>query len=534
MNAARGGTGDPAPSQPDSAQSDPATPQPDSARADTNLELAQREGPAAALERALILATCTLVTVLYVMTVTIANVSLPAIQGTRSATPDQIAWVVTSNLVATAVATPLAGWLVVRMGRRWLMNACVLAFGLASLGCGLSGSLEELVLWRTVQGAVGAPLVPASQAIVLDAYRRERHGAVLAIYGMGSVLGPIIGPTLGGWLAETYNWRWLFYMIVPFAIVSLLGTLAVIRDREIAQRKALDWTGFLSLSVALAAAQLMLDRGELADWFDAPEIIGWAAVALVALYAFVVHSLSTPQPFLDLRLFADRNFVVGLVLVFVFGMLNFTPMTLLPPLMQNVGSYPDSVVGLVIGSRGVGTLAAFSFMIVGSRIEPRLMIVTGFLLQAWAGWELAHLDTQPTVAAVFGPMVMQGFGVGLLWVPITMVTFNTLDSRLVPDGSAVYHMVRNFGSAVHISLTVTVSLRMARTAYGELAERVTPFNASVLPPAWSTDHPAGLASLARELHRQSMMIGYLDAFVFFVATSLVVLPLVAAIRLRKA
>jgi DHA2 family multidrug resistance protein len=351
---------------------------------------------------------------------------------------------------------------------------------------------------------------------------------------MGSVLGPIIGPTLGGWIAETYNWRWLFHIVVPFAVVSLLGTLAVIHDREIAQRKALDWTGFLSLALALAAAQLMLDRGELADWFDSPEIIGWAAVALIALYAFVVHSLCTNRPLLDLRLFADRNFVVGLVLVFVFGMLNFTPMTLLPPLMQNVGSYPDSVVGLVIGSRGVGTLAAFSFMIVGSRIEPRLMIVAGFLLQAWAGWELAHLNTQPTVAAVLWPMVMQGFGVGLLWVPITMVTFTTLDPQLVPDGSAVYHMVRNFGSAVHISLTVTVSLRMARTAYGELAERVTPFNAPALPPEWSIDQPSGLASLARELHRQSMMIGYLDAFVFFVATSLVVLPLMAAIRLRKA
>jgi len=489
--------------------------------------------PAGALERALILATCTLVTLLYAMTVTIANVSLPAIQGTLSATPDQIAWVVTSNLVATAVATPLAAWLVVRMGRRRLMNACVLAFGLASLGCGLSGSLEELVLWRTVQGAVGAPLIPASQAIVLDSYPRERHGAVLAIYGMGSVLGPIIGPTLGGWLAESYNWRWLFYMIVPFAVVSLAGTLAVIRDREVAEGKPFDWIGFLSLSVALAASQLMLDRGEIADWFESPEIIAWAAIALIGLYAFVVRSLSTRHPFLDLQLFRDRNFVIGLVLVFVFGMLNFTPMTMLPPLMQNVGSYPDSVVGLVIGSRGLGTLGAFAFMIVGSRIAPRPMIVAGFVLQAWAGWQLAQLDVQPTVEAVFGPMLLQGFGVGLLWVPITMVTFNTLDPRHLPDASAVYHMVRNFGSAVHISLTVTLTLRMARTAYGELTERVTPFHAQVLPGPWSTEHLAGIASLARELHRQSMMIAYLDGFVFFTATALVVLPLVGLIRLRN-
>ena len=235
--------------------------------------LSEAQGAGAALERALVLATCTAVTFLYAMTVTIANVSLPQMQGALSATPDQIAWVVTSNIVATAVMTPLAGWLTSRFGRRRLCNACVLGFGGASLACGLADSLAELVLFRALQGAIGAPLVPLSQAIVLDTYPRHRHGAVIAIYGMGSVLGPIVGPVAGGWLAEAYNWRWVFYMIVPFALLALLGTLAFIHDREAGSRTRLDWLGFLLLSTALASAQLMLDRGERADWFDSAEIV---------------------------------------------------------------------------------------------------------------------------------------------------------------------------------------------------------------------------------------------------------------------
>ncbi|MDH3321064.1 MAG: MFS transporter, partial [Betaproteobacteria bacterium] len=251
--------------------------------------LSQAQGPGAALERAMVLATCTAVTFLYAMTVTIANVSLPQMQGALSAAPDQIAWVVTSNIVATAIMTPLAGWLVARFGQRTLCNACVIGFAAASLGCGMADSLTELVLFRVLQGAFGAPLVPVSQAIVLDTYDRRQHGAVIAIFGMGSVLGPIVGPVAGGWLAETYNWRWVFYMIVPFALLALLGTLAFIRDREAPRKARLDWLGFLLLSTSLAAAQLMLDRGERADWFDSAEIVAWAAIAALALYAFIVH-----------------------------------------------------------------------------------------------------------------------------------------------------------------------------------------------------------------------------------------------------
>ena len=376
---------------------------------------------------------------------------------------------VTSNLVATAVATPLAGWLMSRFGRRNLCVFGVAAFGLASLACGLADSLAELVLFRILQGAIGAPLVPVSQAIILDTYPKHRLGAVIAIFGMGSVLGPVVGPMAGGWLAEAYDWRWVFYMITPFALLTFIGTVAFIRDREAASKLPLDWLGFLLLSVTLAGVQLTLDRGERADWFDSAEIVAWAAIAGLALYAFVVHSATVEHSFLDKRLLADRNFVIGIALIFFFGMLNFSPMTLLPPMLQGISGYPDSVIGFVLGARGLGTMVAFFLMIFASRFDPRAMIVLGFLLQAYAGWLLAQLDVNPSSADVFWPMALQGFGVGVLWVPITMVSFATLDPARVAEGSAIYHMVRNIGSSIHISLSITLSVRMARSSYAELA-----------------------------------------------------------------
>ena len=501
------------------------------------IPLSEQEGAGAALERALILATCTAVTFLYAMTVTIANVSLPQMQGALSVTPDQIAWVVTSNIVATAVMTPLAGWLTSRFGRRLLCNACVLGFGVASLGCGMADSLEELVLFRILQGAIGAPLVPLSQAIVLDTYAKRQHGVVIALFGMGSVLGPIVGPMAGGWLAEAYNWRWVFYMIVPFALLTLIGSLAFIHDREAARKVRLDWLGFLLLSTTLASAQIMLDRGERADWFDSAEIVTWAALAGLALYTFIMHSATAARPFLDPRLLADRNFSVGIVLIFVFGMLNFSPMTMLPPMLQGVSGYPDSVIGFVLGARGLGTLVGFFLMIFASRLDPRGMIVLGFLLQAFAGWQLAHLDVNPSTADVFWPMALQGFGVGVLWVPITMVSFSTLAPAYLTEASAVFHMVRNIGSSIHISLSITVAVHMARTSYAEIAERVTPYSQSLTMPwvsgAWNPQDARGLATLSREMARQAAMIGYVDAFVFFIATSLVVLPLVLLIKIKR-
>jgi MFS transporter, DHA2 family, multidrug resistance protein len=490
-----------------------------------------------AQHRAWVLATCTAVTFLYSMSLTAANVSLPQIQGALSATQDQIVWVVTANLVATAVMTPLSGWLAARFGWRRLCAGCVAGFALASAACGMAGSVEALVGWRALQGACGAPLVPVSQAIVLESYPRERHGAVIAIFGMGSVIGPVIGPVLGGALAEAYDWRWVFYMMVPFALLALAGCWLFIRDRQAPQPVRLDWTGFLMLSAALAGLQLMLDRGERAGWFSSAEIVAWGAVAALGLYLFVAHSLTHPRPFLDPHMLRERNFALGLVLIFVFGMLNFTPMTLLPALLQGVAGYPDSVIGFVLGARGLGTMAGFALMVYASRFDPRWMIGVGFLLQALAGWQLSQLDPGFGVHDVFWPMALQGLGVGLLWVPITMVTFCAIEGERLAEGTAVYHMLRNIGSSVHISLSTVLVVHMTQASHAELSPNVSRYNEALSLP-WVRGNldladPQSLAAIEAEIARQSSMIGHLDSFWAFAATALVVLPLILLVRWKR-
>jgi DHA2 family multidrug resistance protein len=484
-----------------------------------------------------VLATCTALTFLYSMSLTASNVSLPQIQGALSASHDQIAWVVTANLVATAVMTPLAGWLAARFGWRRLCIGCVAGFAAASAGCGLAGSLETLVAWRALQGAFGAPLVPLSQAIVLDGEPPERHGTIIAVFGMGSILGPVVGPVLGGALAEAYDWRAVFYMMVPFGLIALAGCFLFIRDRRAPRPVRLDWTGFLMLSVALASLQLMLDRGERAEWFSSPEIIAWAALAVLGLYLFVAHTLTHPRPFLDPRLLRERNFTLGLVLIFVFGMLNFTPMTLLPPLLQGVAGYPDSIIGLVLGARGLGTLAGFTIMVYASRFDPRWMIGIGFLMQALAGWQLSLLDANLGVYDVFWPMAVQGLGVGLLWVPITMVTFASMDGERLGEGTAVYHMLRSIGSSVHISLSTALVVHMTQASHAQLTPNVSRYNEALTLP-WvrgpvDLADPQSLAALEAEIARQSAMIGYLDSFWAFSATALVVLPLILLVRWKR-
>jgi DHA2 family multidrug resistance protein len=498
--------------------------------------LAAGTGTPAMLRRAAVLGTCTGVTLLYAMTVTIANVSLPQMQGSLSATQDQIAWVVTLNIVATAVATPLSAWLVGRLGRRHLMMYCVLGFAVSSLACGMATSLEALVLFRVCQGACGAPLVPVSQAIVQDAYPRSRHGVVLAIFGMGAVLGPILGPVLGGALSELYNWRWVFFMVLPFTAAALLGVLLFLRDSSRHGTVRLDWTGFLTLALSVSCVQLLLDRGERADWFDSMEIVTYTALAIGGLYLFVVHTLTARAPFLTPGLFRDRNFTIGLIIVFVFGMLNFTPMTLVPPLLQNIGGYPDSVIGFILGARGSGTLLAFISMLYLSRFDPRKLITFGFALQAGAGWMMAQLDVNLSTWDVFWPMFLQGFGVGILWVPITMVTFSTLSSSHTSEGTAIYHLVRNMGSSIHIAVSIALVLRMTRTSYAQMAPVVSPFNELLTMPwvvgDFDIDSTRGLAAISGELSRQAAMLGYISSFHFFSMTALVVLPLVLLIKRR--
>ncbi|SDF39435.1 MULTISPECIES: DHA2 family efflux MFS transporter permease subunit [Thalassobaculum] len=491
-----------------------------------------------ALTRALILTTLTMVTALYAMTVTIANVSLPQMQGALSATTDQIALVVTFNIIATAVATPMTGWLAARFSRRTILLWGVSGFTVASLACGLAPTLELLVVARVFQGAFGAPLVPLSQAIVMDSYPKHQQGSAMAIFGMGVVLGPVLAPTIGGYLSEVYNWRWVFFMIVPCGLAALAGVAIYIQDRSKAGSNYLDWTGFLTLAMFIAAFQFMLDQGERLDWFDSATILLCGAVAALMLYLFIAHSLTAERPFLDPKLLLDRNYAIGLLLVFVFGMLNFTPMTLLPALLQGVRGYPDSIIGVVLGARGVGTLVGFFFMFWGSKLDPRPTLAAGFALQGIAGWYMSQFSINLTTFDVLWTSALQGLGVGLVWVPLTVVSFNTLPREKTSEATAIFHLVRNFGSSIYISIAISIALNSARVNYAEMTAHARPTNEALqfqdsLFRVWSLDGAGALAGLSGEMARQAAMIGYLNSFYAFTLTSFAVLPLMLLIRLRR-
>jgi len=498
---------------------------------------AEHPGDLTAFRRWATLLTMTGTTMLYAMAVTVANVSLPQMQGALSATQDQIALVVTFNLVATAVATPMTGWLAGRFGRRRVMLAGVLGFTAFTTLCGLATSLPELVAWRIGQGLAGAPLVPLGQAIILSTFPQRQHGIATTVFGLGVTLGPIFAPTLGGYLSEAYGWRWVFFMMVPPGFAALAGVLIFVKQGDRAADARLDWTGFIALSLAIAAFQFMLDRGERNDWFASTEIVLEATLAAVAFWIFLAHILTTDRPFLSPRLFLDRNFAVGMLLTLFFGAVNFTPMTLLPPLLQNLQGYPDSVIGFLLATRGAGTLAGFVVMMFVNRLDPRPFLYIGFGCQALAGWQMAQFDINVTTWAVAWASALQGLGTGFLWVPITLVTFRTLDPMHLPQATAIFHLLRNLGSSIHISLSVALALRMGKVNYADMTGHVSPYNEVLLFPwvmgSFATDSARALATLGREVQRQSAMIGYIDAFYFFAATGAAALPLILLVRWRK-
>ena len=397
--------------------------------------------------RVLILVTVVLGSTLYATTLLIASTLLPQMQGTMSATQDEIAWAMTFNILATAVATPMTGWLAARFGRRQTMTWSVFLFTLTTFMCGAADSLEALVFWRVLQGALGAPVIPLSQTILLDSFPKRQQGLVTSIFGMAVVIGPVIGPTLGGLLSELYSWRWAFYMIVPVGFVSFAGLRLTLPHDKPTGRTALDWTGFLSLSVTIACIQLVLSRGQRLDWYDSGEIIAETFIAVLAFWIFLAHSLTARRPFLNLRLLLDRNYALGLVLVLIYGMLNFTPMVLLPPLLQQHAGFPDLLIGEIVAARGGGATLGFFLAIFVGRMDPRVGLIGGFSLQAISGFWLMGLDLNVGTGTLMANSFVQGIAIGVIWVPLTLVTFSTIGAANLAEGTAVYHLLRNIGSS---------------------------------------------------------------------------------------
>ena len=494
---------------------------------------AMAERAAAPPNRALITFSIMASTLMVVLDTTIANVALPHMQGSLNASQDQVTWVLTSYIVASAILTPLTGWLAARFGRKTLFLVAVGGFTLSSALCGIATSIEEMVLFRLLQGVFGAPMLPLAQAVLLDINPREKHGQAMAIYGMGVMIGPIMGPVLGGWLTESYSWRWCFYINVPVGIVAATGILFSIHGDRHQNPPKLDLLGFLFMSLGLGALQMMLDRGQGEDWFRSREIWIEGALALLGFWWLAVQITTAERPFIDRTLLKDRNFVTATVLGFFLGVMVFSTTALLPPLMQRLLGYPVLQSGLTLAPRGIGTL--ISMFIVGrlvGRVDTRLLLAVAFGLNAVGVWMLTGLSLEADARLIIVSGVLQGIGLGLLFVPLSTIAFTTVPAELRTDASGIFTLVRNIGSAVGISIIGAFQLNSIEAARSTLGENIRPDNPTLsqLPAGFGIDSLPGLARMNGEVIRQASMIAYIDAFALTAILCIVCLPLLFLLR----
>jgi DHA2 family multidrug resistance protein len=480
-----------------------------------------------------------LATVMNSLDTTIANVALPHMAGSVSASQDQITWVLTSYIIAAAIMTPLTGWLSVRLGRKLVFMVSIAGFTVASMLCGMANNLGEIVVFRLLQGLCGAALIPLSQAVVLDIYPPSQVGQVMAIWGAGAILGPIFGPLLGGWLTDNFSWRWVFFINLPVGALAFVAVAVFMsRDRGAAPRP-FDFVGFGALVLFIGALQLMLDRGPELDWFNSPEIWTELLCSLAGLYVFVMQTLTAKHPFFDRALALDRNFVTCNLFGFFVGLLLFSTMALLPPMMQGLMGYSVFGAGLVTMPRGLGSFAAM--FVVGrmvGRVDTRLILVTGLALCGAAMLQMSHfnlaMDSTPFVVSG----IIQGLGIGLLFVPLSVTAFATLNPALRSEGTSVYTLVRNMGSSVGISMMQALYSHQTSVAHADMAAQVQPSNpvfaAGVQGPMNLAGGGTALDALNAEISRQAAMVGLVDVFRLMLIMTIVLAPLLLIMRKPKA
>jgi DHA2 family multidrug resistance protein len=477
-----------------------------------------------------------LATIMQALDTTIANVALPHMQGALQSSQDQISWVLTSYIVAAAIATPLTGWLCSAFGRRRVFLVAVAGFTVASALCGMADNILEIVAARLLQGLFGAALVPLSQAVLLDINPKEKIGQAMAIWGAGIMIGPILGPMLGGWLTENASWRWVFYINLPVGVLAFYGIARFLPEsRPVGIR--LDLFGFATLSLAIGLLQMFLDRGEQLDWFDSNEIRVEAIGCLIAFAFFVAHTFTAiGTSFFDRRLLKDRNFVTGLLFAFIVGLVLYATMALLPTLLQGLLGYPVVYTGMVMAPRGIGTMVAM--LMVGRMlhyIDARAIMALGFTLTAIALYMMTGMTLDMSSRIIIVSGVIQGLGIGFTFVPLSAVAFATLAPDLRNDGTPIFSLLRNIGSSVGISIVQAMLTSGTARAHAELATDITAGNLAFqsLPGAINPFTAAGLAVINGLVDRQAAMMAYLDDFRFMLALTVVSLPLLLLIRKAK-
>ncbi|WGS17376.1 MULTISPECIES: DHA2 family efflux MFS transporter permease subunit [unclassified Bradyrhizobium] len=490
---------------------------------------------AAVANRGAITLCVSIATLMQALDTTIANVALPHIQGSVAASPDQIAWVLTSYITAAAIMTPPTGYLAGRFGLKRLFLVAVAGFTIASMLCGVAQSLTQIVLFRILQGAFGAALVPLSQSVLINIYPSERQGSAMALFGLGVMAGPILGPVIGGWLTDSYSWRYVFYINLPIGILCFLGLSVFLPDARHHSNAKLDWFGFAALSVAVGALQIMLDRGEQKDWFSSGEIWIEAIVAASAFYLFLVHTFTADKPFVRPALFRDRNFAAGSLFIAIVGLTYYASLALQPPYLQDLMNYPVVTSGLVMGPRGIGTMAAM--LVVGrltGRIDTRLLLFIGLALTAYAFYVMSGWTPDVSEGEIIWVGVIQGAGLGFLFPPLSAVALATLPPDWRTEGAGIYNLARNIGSSVGISIVNALLVTNTQANHADISTHVTAVNRAFQNPAvaqfLSPFTAAGRAALDSVITTQAQIIAYIDDYKLLMIATLMVLPLLIVFR----
>jgi len=494
--------------------------------------------PATVKHRGLITLSVMAAMIMQVLDTTIANVALPHMQASLGAAQDTITWVLTSYIVASAIATPITGWLSDNIGRKRLFMICVVGFVATSALCGIAFNLEEMVLFRLLQGAFGAALAPLSQSVIIDINPRERQGQAMAIWGAGIMVAPIIGPTLGAWLTDNLSWRWCFYINVPIGAAALAGIFFFMPD-TVRRFRRFDFLGFALLSITVGSLQFMLDRGPDQDWFNSAEIILELGIAIAAGWMFVVHTVMGRETFLPKGLFLDRNFAAASAFIFFVGIILLATMALLPPMLQSIFGYPVVTVGIVLAPRGIGTM--ISMMVVGRlvrMVDPRYLVGIGLAATAFSLYDMTYFSPEMNYWPLVWSGIIQGFGLGFVFIPLSTIAFSTLDPRLRTDATSFFNLVRNLGSSIGVSVMAATLTSNIQTNHAELGEHINLFNPNLDAAGIVTgilSSPIGLqqaAQLDGLINQQSAMISYIDDFKLMFLITLCAAPLLLLLRYK--
>jgi DHA2 family multidrug resistance protein len=487
--------------------------------------------------RALITASAMMAMLMQTLDSTIANVALPYMQGGMSASRDEVTWVLTSYVIAAAIMTAPVGWMAVRFGRKKLFIGCLSGFVVASMACGAAQTLEQLVAFRLLQGMCGAAIAPLSQATMLDIYPFARRAQAMAIFSMGVTMGPIMGPTLGGYLTDAYSWRWVFYINLPIGILAIAGLTLFMPSVPAQPELRFSWYGFGMLALGAGALQMMLDRGQELDWFSSQEIWIEATLAGLGFYLFIVHMFVAEKPFLSVALFKDRNFASAMIMVFCVSSVMLSTAALLAPYLQNLAGYPVQTAGIALAPRGFGTIVSmFVASRLGMKVDQRKIMAAGLLVLGWAMYEMSNWTPDVTQGEMMMALVLQGFSIGLVFNPMSVMAYTTLSPALRGEGTAMQSLARNIGAAIGISVTSTSLTRGIQVTHADIAAGVTPFERSLQAGDYAgrvlnpfTRH--GAAMLDEMINHQAQIIAFNNDFRMMLLT--IVPPLLLLFFMRR-